>query len=611
MEQETEAAFDCVKLIKELQAETEKQQQTPEWQAQQAKLLAEQAEWEAQEAAREPEDYYILFRDLEDFTPIDYDKRCRQRDWLLGDKASYVWGYIGKLNYDQAEAVETRLGLEFWEKFLAERDFSGNNSRTGFGFSFDFTDVHHRDKPRARDSLAKMSPDLSFLSEVDPDYLERFWFFPEHREMWRIFNALGCSDLNPNPSDYDYIEWNGHVYELGNHVAHWSSVKLFPLRRLEDVWETVGYCQSMDILRHTAAVLIIEGTVPRIWCEVYVYSLAEIIDEPIFPNIAKKVFESMVKDDKKYIPSLTLRQLGVLRECVDIANSIRQAYGCEAENIENIYANKDLRTMAGRAAVALLVKKTREILRDGEVAIADPERDEASKDEILATVDELCAKYIQTLEDLDIISVRYGTDAVSASLRLKMQAAISQGASPIIADGELTGQAVPMDAPGGTPHIFSAASGKGNPKSAIDAHNESIEWADEPADVVVKNPKDLTSPIVKTLQKTNELLEKQNSLIEKKSAPQPVYYVDAPKDATLRPEDCPVEGKGGFWISQEDYAKRVKLKSTSLTAYRKTSEGVRWSSDGTWGESKKGEHTFKKIDPDNPSSEFLYFVRTK
>jgi positive regulator of sigma E activity len=135
---------------------------------------------------------------------------------------------------------------------------------------------------------------------------------------------------------------------------------------------------------------------------------------------------------------------------------------------------------------------------------------------------------------------------------------------------------IQADEPSGTPPIFIAASGKGNPKSAIDAYNESIEWADEPAAVVVKNPKDLTSPIVKTLQKTNELLEKQNSLIENNTAPRPVYYVDAPKDATLKPEDCPVEGKGGFWVSQEDYAIRIKLKSTSLTAYRKTSEGVRW-----------------------------------
>ena len=32
-----------------------------------------------------------------------------------------------------------------------------------------------------------------------------------------------------------------------------------------------------------------------------------------------------------------------------------------------------------------------------------------------------------------------------------------------------------------------AASGRGNPKSAVDAYNESIEWAGDPAEVIVKN----------------------------------------------------------------------------------------------------------------------------
>lgn len=93
--------------------------------------------------------------------------------------------------------------------------------------------------------------------------------------------------------------------------------------------------------------------------------------------------------------------------------------------------------------------------------------------------------------------------------------------------------------------------------------------------------------------------------------PIPVYLVDPPKDATLDPKDCPIDGKGGFWESQEAYAERIKLKSSSLTAYRKTSEGARWSSDETWGESKRGEHIFKKVDPSKPNSEFLYWVSSK
>jgi len=93
--------------------------------------------------------------------------------------------------------------------------------------------------------------------------------------------------------------------------------------------------------------------------------------------------------------------------------------------------------------------------------------------------------------------------------------------------------------------------------------------------------------------------------------PIPVYIVEKPKDATLEQENCPIEGVGGFWESQKDYAQRVGLASSVLTAYRKTSEGARWSSDCTWGESKRGEHVFKKIEPSKPNSKFLYWVHSK
>jgi len=161
--------------------------------------------------------------------------------------------------------------------------------------------------------------------------------------------------------------------------------------------------------------------------------------------------------------------------------------------------------------------------------------------------------------------------------------------------------------------IFAAASGKPTKAEREYHKSKSIPFAEEPAEeMMVKNPKEISDPMVKTLEKTNELLEKQNSLIEKNSTtPRPVYYVPKPNDTTLDPQKCPIEGVGGFWESQKKYAVRMKLESSSLTAYRKTSEGARWSSDGTWGETKKGEHIFKKIDPSKPNSEFLYWVHSK
>jgi len=107
----------------------------------------------------------------------------------------------------------------------------------------------------------------------------------------------------------------------------------------------------------------------------------------------------------------------------------------------------------------------------------------------------------------------------------------------------------------------------------------------------------------------NDAVEAIRELIAVTKEPKPVFLVDPPKGGTLKPQDCPVEGKGGFWLPQKEYAKRVGKKSESLTAYRKISEGARWSSDRTWGDTKKGEHIFKKIEPGNPNSKYLYFVR--
>jgi len=68
-------------------------------------------------------DYYILFRDLDDPTPIDYVKRRFQEDLLIADRASYVWGYIGELNDDQIRVVRARL---IWEN--AKRYYEAGNS---------------------------------------------------------------------------------------------------------------------------------------------------------------------------------------------------------------------------------------------------------------------------------------------------------------------------------------------------------------------------------------------------------------------------------------------------------------------------------------------------
>jgi len=135
----------------------------------------------------------------------------------------------------------------------------------------------------------------------------------------------------------------------------------------------------------------------------------------------------------------------------------------------------------------------------------------------------------------------------------------------------------------GSPHMIQAASGVCVP-DIITAHHESIKDSDGTFPNV--NIANVTKPI-------------------------PVYFVDPPKDATLEPKDCPVEGNGGFWESHTSYATRLGIKPGTLTGYRKTSAGARWSSDGSWGETKRGEHVFKVIEPSKSNSETVWWVRNK
>jgi len=121
-----------------------------------------------------------------------------------------------------------------------------------------------------------------------------------------------------------------------------------------------------------------------------------------------------------------------------------------------------------------------------------------------------------------------------------------------------------------------------------------------PASLVLALEMNVAPPIFTAIKNGNESEIK----------PIPVYLVDSPRDATLDPKDCPVEGDGGFWVPQIDFAARVRTDTNTLTAYRKKGESVRLSSDGTWGIDKNG-NTFKKIDPSKSNSRYLYWVRYK
>lgn len=78
---------------------------------------------------------------------------------------------------------------------------------------------------------------------------------------------------------------------------------------------------------------------------------------------------------------------------------------------------------------------------------------------------------------------------------------------PVIIDGRFTES---IEAP----PIFIAASGRGNPQSAVDTTQNTIEWADAPANVNIENPKEISDPFVKAIEKQTKEIQKQTAILE-------------------------------------------------------------------------------------------------
>jgi len=386
-------------------------------------------------------DYYILFRDLDDPTPIDYVKRCYQEDLLIADKTAYVWGYIGELDDSQIEVVRARLVWEDSKRHYEEGNSLGASGLTKYVFEIEIGAV----KPETLDFLAKLSPNLAFLSSASPTH--RFWFYPESdEECGRINDAL----LSLPDKDGSDFSWNMH--ELDFPKIHSSSVQSLPLNLLMEGWKRAGYCPHMDILRHTAAIQDVETTInpsiPQKKTWMNMWKKPENTFRPfstklksVSPKEAQKAFKSVVLDKTKYISTLTPRQLKILGEYVEIVNSIRTADGCGDKNIENIYA-----------------------------------------------------------------AMRINVADCSASIPLT-QAANGQGVAPIFRNGRFTEQAeVLMDEPGGTPHIFAAPSGRYTPDIIIDGSLTEIEDTTGNPLHTSESP---DSPLIEILKEQTEILRER------------------------------------------------------------------------------------------------------
>jgi hypothetical protein len=104
----------------------------------------------------------------------------------------------------------------------------------------------------------------------------------------------------------------------------------------------------------------------------------------------KIAFETTVRDNKKYIPSLEFPQLVVLAECIDIVNNIRNADGGE-DNFDNIYASRAMDVALEEMAIgAYELEKTLERIGQTEL--------DTTQDELRARM----VKYYARLQGLQL-----------------------------------------------------------------------------------------------------------------------------------------------------------------------------------------------------------------
>jgi hypothetical protein len=389
------------------------------------------------------QDYFVLFRDTAVPTPtdIEYKKRSEQEDVLLSDKAEYVWAYVGTFSGEQAEIVKQRYKSYIDERLRLESGYLaanlGDTPEIGYqSRTYKMTVIPR--KPAALDYLAQVSPSLGFFVHVPLHRTVRI--YPESTaEKKKFFNALKSWFRQKQYGFTFQLCYNEKPEDFEPHKRHRSFVELISLETLMDIWQRFGYFQHMDLLRRTAGIWVLE-TLEK--SEVHTKR------NRYHPEKIKKDFKSLVLDAQNYIPTLTLRQQVALGKCVDIANSIMTADSCGTETIENIYR-------------VLLEKNHQAEKAEREAKLAEYK---AKKDEYTAKKAEyetMGVKYEAMKAEYEAMEAEY--EAMKAERHPKRETNVN-------------GDSL-------SPSLMQAASGRGNPKTAIEAYNDSIEWADEPADV--------------------------------------------------------------------------------------------------------------------------------
>jgi hypothetical protein len=275
----------------------------------------------ARETESDVDEYYVLFRDTDDPRPIDYKERCKWQDLLIGDRASFVWGYIGRLNDRQAELVKRGLDSTVNKRFSSEHRSSAIRLDDKEESSFM---LYQRGEirviprtPAALSFLAQVSPNLQFFSHIPLNQSVRI--FPESiKEKQRILEALTSCESQENFG----FELHYDPLKKDSLKRYRSFVELVSLETLMDMWQRTGCCVQGQLLKRTAGIWVVE-TLEKNIIDTSVMDFYKKLGKNVSPENMGEAFRSKVLHNKTYISTFSLRQLEVLEECVDIANIIK------------------------------------------------------------------------------------------------------------------------------------------------------------------------------------------------------------------------------------------------------------------------------------------------
>jgi len=266
-------------------------------------------------------DYYVLFRDTDDPRPIDYKERCKWQDLLIGDRASYVWGCIGKLNNRQADLVKQGLDSTVNKRFIAAHRSSAislDDKEEANFILYQRGEIRVIPRtPAALSFLAQVSPNLQFFSHIPLNQSVRI--YPESiKEKQRILEILtSCEsqekfgfELHYNPLKRDSAK------------RYRSLVELVSLETLMDMWQRTGCRIRGQLLRRTAGIWVVE-TLEKNIIDTSVRDFDKKLGKNVSPEKMGEAFRSKVLENKTCIATFSLRQLEILEECVDIANIVK------------------------------------------------------------------------------------------------------------------------------------------------------------------------------------------------------------------------------------------------------------------------------------------------